>query len=394
MKWLLLIAGVGVGCADAPERLKPLSVNNDDGAFHVEGPNFHIDFGRPDGNNTVIPMPENIEIGGHPLLVDNSCNTEALVGVALYPVIDIVATAQDHVGDGGMVLDTNIEIANGLAGPAAVQLVVTYDVQYRLATGMPDNPMNIGMDHFAGATRFTIFANGRIVRFDDFVPFTETPRLTPRDIMGCHDSGNMAVEYFLTSFWAFKQGGVTVDDQGQATTGGVAAACTIYNDEHVGVASRWPDGNTRFDVNDVASHVYDLVPGGMTSIDQGEHTLTSALLLSDEAASPSDCQGLVRTLDDPTILIDDLDLTTGLENGVYEDDRPHDGPVDIRPANAPIPPGFAVLLDLGDAAHADVVRDPPGSDPAAIVQRVDPTHVLFVFRDGLVGDESVTIDPF
>jgi hypothetical protein len=314
---------------------------------------------------------------------NGACETESHIGLALYPGLNITAAPEDHLGPEGMIVSASITQPENMNGPAAVQFTVEYTAQIR-TEGNPEV--------FTGTTNFFFFATGRIVRRDEFTPFMRQTLQAGISPFGCSD--NAVTGYFLTSYWAFDQAGATiVDGNGAPIVDGASAACTLYAGTGNGIAVSYglPAGSTtRYGVNDTASHVLDFVPGDSPMITNDFFAVTSAAQIGTDRS----CGELLADLADLPLFINGIDHTTN-EFGVYTDDMPRgDTIVSITSGDEVIPRGSAVILNVGASTHAVVTRDPEASNPPAFVQRLDDTQVLFVFKDEIGRDETISIELF
>ena len=358
------------GCAnpgDPPVEPDPITVDAIGGRISVTAPSYTMEFA-----STGILMPEHLIVEGVDVLGIDGCNAENRVGVSTYPATNASA------GEQGIASRSTIERL--LEGPLIAKIRVTYEVDYLCP----------GAQTLAGETLFTMFPNGRIVREDrDVTPSTSKLGLsTP---CGCHDSDPPS-NLFFTSFWAFDPDGATeVDSDGDATTGGLSQACTIYDDRAIGVA--WSGDTTRIRPNRASAHVFTWVADSAT-LDTTPQSVFSAIEISTEGGPPSRCGDILADLADPPIRIGDVVLGSTGVDGIYRDEVVHDTRFEIATAGDPIPPSFAVSLDLAGASHVAFTRDPPVEGEIALIQR-DPAsdRVLVVFPHALQGDERITIEP-
>lgn len=359
------------GCADSSPSAftdPPITVFGDGDSFHVDGPGYKLAFAR-----SGVRMPDSLLINGDEMLAPDSCNREGKIGLAMFPAIDVIAGAH------GDTIDSSVVATKGLQGPAVAQFTVHFDTSYQCD----------GTQHLVGDTIFTMFAGGRIVRKDTITP--SNPLMAT--ITGGCGCDSQADAFFFTSFWAFKPlGASNVDSFGQPAADSVDRGCTLYGSQAIGVA--WPMGsmNTRVGVNEVASWVFDFVAND-TMITTATQSVISAIQISNQHVGNAECRGLLDRLLDVDVVIGGKTVSTG-EDGIYVDDDVHKNPVVIRPSgSAALPAGSAVRLNLGNATHANVVRSPDNGNEASVVQRVDDTHVIFVFRDQLDPGQTITIEP-
>jgi hypothetical protein len=406
MRALSLAVGLAA-CADIPD--EPFDdggalstfIDGDTGATFVNGPNYELEFGL--GGNDSFPMPRAFRttIDNSDTLDDNvpGCAFEAGIGLALFPGIDISALP-GRLGAGGMAMQSSLDQVDGMAGPGVVQFEVGYTALYPAGVGQ-------GMQTFTGRSTFTFFATGRIVRHDEFTPFTGAsplaiPTVTEQEPFGCESGG--VGGFFLTSYWAFDNGNNSnvVDPDGNDAGDGLPAACTFYPNSDTLVAVAWPqpganEGTRVEPAGNSSGHVFDFVAQNASSVPPGPYAVTSAIKVATASdLTAENCDDVIAELADGNLMIDGQ-LFPSDENGIYHalDNVPHDGPIVITAPQGKLPPGVAVLLNLGDATHAEVTKEPSGgSDPLAFVQRGPGGLALFVFRDALLANETITIEPF
>jgi hypothetical protein len=365
MRWLFAVT-VLAGCAEtAPTTFVDPPIKMLD-AHTVAGPSYTMHF-----SDVGIGMPDIFTINGVQVLgTDTECNKESLIGVALFPAINGIAGNQ-----GVMPMS---KITQVLGGPAVAQIQVDFSTGYTCGT----------VERFAATSTFTFFPNGRIVRKDAISPSTHV--LSPTNPCGCGDNS----PFFLTTFWAFDEGhgATTVDAAGDPVTDGVGQACTMYPDKAIGVA--WGDNRTRFHPNKTAAHVFDIL-ADVTSIPVDTGTVVSAIQVFDQTPQAlSDCGEILSGLQDGPIKIGSMTLPMTGDDGIYFDETPHPGSFTITTSGSrPVPSGFAVSVDIGNATHVFLSKSPAGSEEIALVQRVDEKRVIFVFRDGLSEGDTITIEP-
>ncbi len=398
-----LVIGL-IGCADVPGDLGfddgflSTRVNENIGTFIVDGPGYELEFGRANQPG-VIPMPDRLTIGPDGNKRDilegaiPECAFETRVGLALFPGLDI-SSFPDHFGPLGMA--TTSRIVPLMDGPGAVQYDVIYDVDYRSGAGIAT---------FSGHSTFTFFATGRIVRFDQFVPFNPddgslTSVVTP---FGCKDTA--ADEFFLTSYWAFENNETETIQLGadsQQVVEGDPKACTFYPERQTMIGVSYPapgnGQNVRYSPGgNSAAHVFDFISngsgGGGIEVQPGLREVTSAIIIEGERTNPAQCAQVLNELADGMLSINGTRFPSD-QNGIYDAlDMPLGSTITIESPAGKLPTGVAILLNLGSAKHAEVIKE-GGSEPPAYVQQVDDQHVLFVLRDELLAGETVTIEPF
>jgi hypothetical protein len=310
-----------------------------------------------------VRMPQSIVLDGVNRVAPGACPREAGIGIGLFPAAN--ASAPGLGGDeGSSVLEFD------WTGPTLARATVTWSLSYECVTVQ---------QQARGASTFTVFPNGRIVRHD-----VATPSTTMLTVDGNPCGCDAATNFFFTSYWSFTPTPQVMPD-GTPMLDGATAGCAVYSNHMIGVA--WPDTDTRvLNETPMSSFVHDWATDSPT-LPPDERELTSAIVLSKETA-PAKCADVVADLDDFPILVAGSQVITD-ESGVYIDTREHSDPVAITTTRR-LPRGFAVSLNVGD--FAEVTRSPP-KDDGWFATQPDDGPTVFWFRDGLAVGESIVIDP-
>lgn len=367
---ILLLASAGCASPGDPpdERTALITVNNVGGRVEVTAPSYTMNFA-----SSGILMPEHLIVGGSDVLGSDGCNTEALVGVATYPATRATGGRQ------GIASRSTIERL--IEGPLIAQVHVTYEVDYMCPT----------LQTLSGESFFTFFPSGRIVREDRGVrPSTTALRLSTN--CGCQDSDPPSNLYF-TSFWAFDpNGAIEVDASGSATTGGQSRACTMYPNRAIGVA--WNGERTRIRPNTASAHVFDWVADADV-LEPFPQQAFSAIQISTEADQPtSRCGDILAGLADQPIQIGGMLFGSTGSAGIYEDTVVHRDAFVVAAVGDPIPPGFAISMDLDGASHATFSRHPAVDGDVALLQHEpNSNRLIVVFPHGLQLGDTITIEP-
>ncbi len=367
------------GCTtipDSPFVDSPIRVSTDaKGSVAVSGPNFELSFAA-----TGIHLPEHLWVdkGRIDLLgTEDVCNGESRVGIVVVPA------AQASAGTRGNALRS--EITTLLAGPAVAKIRVTFAVDY-------DCP---GPQSLTGTSEFTVFPTGRIVR-EDIAVRPSTDPLARVGNCGCqHETEPINFhDLVFSSFWAFQPNGATqVQPDGSPIANSPYQVCTMYAQRAVGVAWTQPLGTaTRYHSNLAASHNLDW-PTIDGKIEPMPQSVTSAVVLSDTPPGAlSDCAKVLAGLANVALTIGNTHLEATDHDGIYRDPAPHSTSFDVRAVNQPIPPGFAISVDLAGANHATLTRSPE-TGRVGIAQREAGNRFLFTFFDGLSPGDRITIEP-
>ena len=125
----------------------------------------------------------------------------------------------------------------------------------------------------------------------------------------------------------------------------------------------------------------------------GLRSVSSSLIVDGFSTAPAECGRVLDQLTGGMLLINDVPFPAD-QNGIFHevDDIPHESTITLS-SMARLPQGVAVVLNLGRARHAEVLKE-NASEPPAYVQQFDDEHVLIVLRDDLLAGETVTIEPF
>jgi len=374
--WIGPLIGSAFGCATAPSFSLPeqrLLVSTDHGV-RVLGSNFELDFAA-----TGVHMPEHLLVNHVDVLgVDDSCRGENRIGIAVSPAVQASA---------GVASDSNPEPLVLAAGPLIAKVQVHYALDYTCPK----------KERLSGISEFTIFASGRIARWDSQVQPSNNS-LVRFGECGCQhetDSANFR-DLFFASFWAFDPVGANqVQADGNPVTDDVLAACTLYTDHAIAVAWQNPppaESHTRFHSQRTASHSLDWPTSDHHMILPTQQSVTSEIQITAAAPqSKNTCAASLANLAKAPLRIGSLSLNTD-NDGVYRDPTVHTAAFDIVAGTAAVPPGFAISVDLGGADHA-VIKDQNDTEHIAIAQREEGSRFFIIFNDVLMPGDSLTIEP-
>lgn len=320
---------------------------------------FSIEFG-----DHGVRMPQSLFLDGIDRLGTEDCPFASGVGISVFPALTAAAPLRHGA-------DATGDLTVVWPGPAIARLEVTWTSAYT-CTGAPQQA--------DGTSRFTIFPNGRIVRFD-VASSSTTTLVNDGGACGCGAASNIT----FATFWTFTHTPVVGGD-GAPWSDGSSAGCAIFPDHTIGVA--WPDGSTNlFDTTAASSVVYNWA-ADVTMLAPMQQHVTSAIMLSNQTGAAR-CGDVLAELDDFPITVAGGMVVTD-ENGVYIDSRTHTDRVDITTTKM-VPHGFAVSLDIGEVAS--VSRTPPAPDAGWFAVQPDGPRTVFWFRDGLAPDQTITVDP-
>ncbi len=367
MPRVVLVCTVLVACADVPTPASfagpSLAVTTDGDGTHVKSATFELAFPA-----IGVKLPDHLyNAAGVELLGrDPGCAAASLVGVSAAPAITLDGAASA----------TTSELLIENAGPAIVKAHVTYASAYSCPAAT----------QLGGATDFTIFPSGRIVREDLGVQAT-TLALSASPSCGCATTQQ---NFAVSTFWAFAGTGASqVLTDGNPVTAGATQACSMYGDH--GIAVSFAGGgstSTEFQLGATSAHVLHWVAGA-TSLSTDTHSMTSAINLGSAGQT---CAQIMQPLYDAPIEIAGTTYPFTDHDGIYRDSGVRTGAFEIRTPTR-IAPGWAISVDLGATDHATITRTPDLGTTVGVPQRELGTRFLLFFPDGLVAGETITITP-
>ena len=369
-----------VACADVPTPPQfdgpGLVVSMDGDSARVDSYNandFSLIF-----SSTGAKLPVHLIANGVEYLATSftACAGDSGIGFTLAPALT--------VSGGSPAVSSTLTVID--PGPGVAKVRVAFDSTYNCpdATAM------------SGTTDFTIFPSGRIVREDSVAPTTQV--LAPSAACGC---ASAAEPFTFSSAWTFDGVGATqVQEDGSPVSPDVLLACTMYGATHPGLGVAFANisgSHTRFHTGDTATHAVDFAANA-TSLATDAKPMTSAIQIG---AGMETCGQLLVPLFDVPLQIGTETYCTTDHDGVYRDVNggAHTAGFDLTPTSCnnmpvkPIPPGFAVSVDLGGADHATIVRTPDLGVAVGVPQHEADTHYLIFFPDGLALGEKITITP-
>ena len=208
-----------------------------------------------------IRMPQSLFLGGVDRLGTDDCPFASGIGIGVFPALTAAAPQRNGA-------DATSTLTVDWAGPVVARVEVAWSAPYTCSGGAQEAD---------GTSRFTIFPNGRIVRYDIAKPST-TMLVRDGAACGCGADSDLG---FMT-FWTFTH--VTaVDRAGAPWADGAQAGCAIYPDHTIGVA--WPDGSTILgETAATSAFAYTWTANSATLAAEQQH-LTSAILLSDQTSA-------------------------------------------------------------------------------------------------------------
>lgn len=367
MSRVVVLCAVLSACADVPTPAsfagRPLAVTTDGAGTHVKSDTFELAF-----PTTGVKLPNHLysAAGADLLGRDPACAAASLIGVSAAPAITLAGEAAATTSE--------LQIEN--AGPAIVKAHVTYASVYNCPAAT----------QLSGASDFTIFPSGRIVREDLDIQAT-TQALSPAPSCGCATTPQ---NFAVSTFWTFAGTGASqVMTDGNPVTAGATHACSMYSDH--GIAVSFAGGgstSTEFHLGATSAHVLHW-SADATSLSTDTFSMTSAINLGSAGQT---CAQIMQPLYDSPIQIAGTTYPYTDHDGIYRDAGIRSGAFEIKTPTM-IAPGWAISVDLGGTDHATITRTPDLGTTVGVPQRELGTRYLIFFPDGLSAGETITITP-
>lgn len=184
MRWPVFALVALGACVDVPAFAPPGSIVLD--GYTVSGEGFSLHFASGDA----FHYPDSFVVGGRQLLGTTEtadCASEDGFGMAMYPAPRVSGGETAPSSD-----DTAIDPT--LRGPAIGKVRLTWHAPFTCTGAQTRNP--------TGYSSFTIFPDGKIVRYDSL----QETGATPVTAASCQCPGVTSSNFFVTSFWSFARG--------------------------------------------------------------------------------------------------------------------------------------------------------------------------------------------
>jgi len=350
-------------------------------AICAAGPGYVLRF--PPGG---FGYPDQLVLGGRDVLGKTSaCNEEDRIGMAAYPMPRFSAVSPAATGEMG-------SASIVLPGPVVAKVAVNW--AWHAGAGCASGGT------VSGASSFTLFPDGRMVRFDRLT----TPAASSQTPCDCASAGQA---FFVTSYVTLDQtlNPVITDDSGSAYspstgfgTNTPALVCASGSGWGIGIA-QLQTGRTREITDGAIAITSDFAGLGATSLAAGTQTTTSAFQLGG-----SDCSALLQPISQFTMSTGpqlhvkngtSFDDTIGTANdGIYGGDIGSD-------AGLPVGGAGTLTLTSPDAIPGGWTLWIKGTigTPTATPARTGtwyriqngPSGGIIWFRDGLTGSASISV---
>lgn len=343
----------------------------------ADGPGFHF----PDSLTL-----EGAEVLGHEAAP--GCFREDQLGVLIAPTARISA--------GGPAPVTHSALTPVLTGPAVVQMKLEWGTSFACAAARTPG----------GASTFTVFPDGKIVRIDEIDDPVASPIIAPT-LCACEPpSGNDALFHSYT-FWTIARAGITKiyaptpEDPplaGEVGFGNQEISCA--QGAATQVAFAWSEvTNTQIrGGGDVIGFSHELGDVGPAELARIRFSDRSAMLL-ERGGCEAALDRARSYLDPPKLKIDGVATEPAKPDGIYGGDPGNGGApgLDLTKDSfelaGPMPGGFAVWVRFPRSVEG-IRTTPSFTRPAGewyLPQRVDERSWIFWFRDALAADQTVTI---
>jgi len=328
--------------------------------------------------------PDQLRIGSQDLLgTTTTCNEDDRVGITVYP---IARFSSDTVATGETASATIV-----LAGPVVAKVVVNWSWQPAAAC--------TSSGAFMGSSMFTLFPDGRLVRYDQLT----TPSVTSQ--MPC-DCGSGGQAFFPSAYMTFESGMTITDQSGTTVAPGTshgtdlpALVCASDSGWAIGVAQQNPARGRIMPDGGAIALTEDFGTLGATSLSAGTQSATTAYQIG--TAPCSAAIAAVAQYDNPGghqlhVTNDSgFDTLVPTENdGMYGGDGGTGGALQVsgtltlKTDTGPIAPGWALSV-------TGATLLPPTAIPARTgdwykIQNSANRSIIW-FRDGLTGSDTITV---
>jgi hypothetical protein len=340
--------------------------------------------------------PDELRIGSAEVLgTSTACNEEGEIGMAAYPMPRFAADtpATGETGSASILLP----------GPVVAKVEVTWS-WHAAAACVPSGSA------VSGISTFTLFPDGRLVRFDQLT----TP--TSADKAMC-DCGSAAQGFFITAYLALDQSTspVITDQGGSAYAPGTAYGtttppllCASGSDWGIGIA-QLAQGRARLTTGGAISLTYDFSATGDSTLHAGTQSTVTAYQIGSAACTAAQLAPIDQfTMSTgPNLQIhrggtSPFDDVIGTSNdGMYGGDygSPPGGPgglpvgagtvvLTAKPGDT-IPGGWALWVGGGVTLH-NPTANPPRTGAWYQIQNGTSDGIIWV-RDALSGSDTITV---
>jgi hypothetical protein len=385
---LAAAAMLATGCFSVPPYEPETRVSYTEAATGgtATGPGFALRFASVDG----FHFPDALMIDGADVMgheVTTECDAHDAVGVLLSPTKRISAS-----GDAERVMNQLVPV---LRGPAVVQ------VQLAWATSFTCNLMRTP----GGTSTFTVFPDGRIVRYDTITDPSKMP-ISP-SLCSCGPQGKL---FEISPFWTFTRGSNSLyasEDgpfdlpmPGEEVHSNYFSACLDGGEGAYKVALAWDNFQGTRMRGGNALIGFDRLLKQDSSLEDIELDSNSAIFIGHTNCMAKETVARTKEYLDPSPLSVDgaPGIKPSIHNGIYGGDGGSDGKPGIKLATAqtvlsgPVTASFAVWLRFPRSVDALRAKAGGMTGPWYLPQRVDDDSWIIWFREAISANQPITVE--
>lgn len=333
--------------------------------------------------------PDQLRIGTHDVLgATPGCNEEDRIGMAAYPMprfsADTPATGETATA------------AIVLGGPVVAKVAVNW-TWHASTSCVPSGALS-------GTSTFTLFPDGRLVRFDQLT----TPASNTHTMCDCSSGGQ---GFFVTAYVAFDpalsptftdQGGTMLSPSTAFGTTAPQLVCASGSDWGIGVAQLASGRVRQTGGGGAIALTYDFSAAGADTLVAGTQSAVTAYQIGGASCTP--LLGAIAqytSATGPQLHVhstNTFDDTIGTErDGMYGGDNGTaaglpvgGGTLTLSAPGDPIPPGWA--LWVSGMRLASPTASPARTGDWYQIQNGTNDSIIW-FRDGLSGTATITVQP-
>lgn len=350
------------------------------------GPGFALRFAGGDGFHFPDSlMIDGVDVMGHEMTTE--CDAHDAVGILISPTKRISASS-----DAERVMNQLVPV---LRGPAVVQVKLAW------ATSFMCNLMRTP----GGTSTFTVFPDGRIVRYDTIVDPSKMP-ISPGPC-SCEPQGKL---FEISPFWTFTRGSNSLyasEDgpfdlpmPGEEVHSNYFSACLDGGGGASKVLLAWNNLlSTRIRGGNALIGFDRLLKQDSTLEDINEES-SSAIFVGHDGCTAKPTVARTKEYLDPSLLSIDgaLGIKPSIHNGIYGGDDGGDGKPGIKLAadktelKGPVTSSFAVWLRFPHSVDALRAKAEGMTGPWYLPQRVDDDSWIIWFREAIAVNQPITVE--
>ena len=327
--------------------------------------------------------PDQLRIGTQDVLgTTSTCNEDDRAGITVYP---IPRFSSDTSATG--------ETANAtivLAGPVVAKVVVNWSWQ---------PPAACATGTFTGSSIFTLFPDGRLVRYDQLT----TPAVSSQTPCDCASGGQA---FFPSAYTTFESGMTITNQSGTVVAPGTAygtdlpaLVCASDSGWTIGVAQQDHLRGRIMPGGGAITLTADFGTLGTTTLSAGTQSVLTAFQIgTGPCADAINAIAQYQNASGPQLHVtNDSGFDTVIpteRDGMYGGDNgtgmaiPVSGTLTLKADSGPIPPGWALSV-------SGATLQPPTANPGRTgdwykIQNGTNGGIIW-FRDGLSGSDAITV---